>query len=411
MKLSRNLVGWMIYDFANSSFTTIIVTVVFSTYFTKVVVGNPELGAALWGRAISISMALVAFSAPIFGAVADFSRSKKKFLFINCYLTVIFTGLLFFVHKGDISKGMVFFIIANFAFNSANVFYDAFLPEITTHEEMGKVSGMGWSLGYVGGLLSLMIALPLVRVNVRYVFPAVAAFFGFFAFFTFLWLKEFRKPSQRSNYYKIALQRLTYTFKNIRSFRELLKFQIAYLIYNDGIITVIVFAAVFGASQFGMKQQEIIKYFILAQLTSIIGAYLFGLLTDKIGARKSLSISLLIWTAVVSWAFFCQTKTEYYYIGLLAGLAIGASQSNSRTLLALLTPRNKQAEFFGFYAVTGRISSIFGPLLYGEIARITGSQRWSILSLIVFFITGGILLQLVNEKAGKQHALQWQDDL
>jgi MFS transporter, UMF1 family len=411
MKLNKNLIGWMIYDFANSSFTTIIVTVIYSAYFMKVVVPNNEaLGTALWGRAISISMTLVALSAPIFGAVADFSRAKKRFLFFNCYLTVIFTALLFFVQRGDIFIGMLFFIIANFGFNSANVFYDAFLPEISSHEDMGKVSGMGWSLGYVGGLLSLVIALVVVKWNVRYVFPAIALFFGFFAIFTFLWLKEIKLPSKRSNYFRIAVQRIKFTFTHVFHFKELGKFLIAYLIYNDGIITVIVFAAIYGVNQFAMTQQEIIKYFIYAQFTSILGSYVFGHITDKIGAKRALTLSLFIWTGVVIWAFFCATKLEYYYVGMTAGLAIGSSQANSRTLLALLTPKDKQAEFFGFYAVTGRLSSIFGPLVYGEIALRTGSQRYSILSLIAFFFVGGVLLQFVNEKKGKQAALEYREE-
>lgn len=377
----------------------------------KVVVpNNQELGTALWGRAISISMALVAISAPIFGAVADFSRAKKRFLFLNCYLAVIFTALLYFVQRGDVFIGMLFFIIANFGFNSANVFYDAFLPEISSHENMGKVSGMGWALGYVGGLLSLVISLFIVKWNIRYVFPAVALFFGSFAIFTLMWLKEFKRPSKRTNYYRVAYQRIKFTITHLFQFRELGKFLVAYLIYNDGIITVIVFAAIYGVNQFGMNQQEIIKYFILAQVTSILGSYLFGLLTDRIGAKRALTLSLFIWTGVVIWAFFCSTKLEYYFVGMTAGLAIGSSQANSRTLLALLTPIDKQAEFFGFYAVTGRLSSIFGPLVYGEIALRTGSQRWSILSLIAFFFVGGVLLQFVNEKKGKEIALEWKEE-
>ncbi len=172
MKFNRNIVGWMLYDFANSAFTTIIVSVVYSVYFiNSVVVGIAGYGELLWGRAIGISMALVAISAPIFGAVADYSRAKKRMLFINCYLTIIFTSLLFFVKPGNVFTGMLFFIIANFGFNSANVFYDAFLPEICKPEDIGKVSGFGWAIGYVGGLVSLLVALFLVKINVRIVFP------------------------------------------------------------------------------------------------------------------------------------------------------------------------------------------------------------------------------------------------
>lgn len=401
MKFNRNIVGWMLYDFANSAFTTIIVTVVYSVYFIKsVVVGNAGYGELLWGRAIGISMALVAITAPIFGAVADYSRAKKRMLFINCYITVIFTGLLFFVKPGDVFTGMLFFIIANFGFNSANVFYDAFLPEICKPEDIGKVSGFGWSLGYVGGLVSLLVALVLVKINVRLVFPAVALHFFLFSLFTFFWLKEFRRPSQRSNYYRIAWQRVIYSLKNIAKLPQLLKYIFSYFIYNDGIATVIVFASIYGAERFKMTTSQMITYFILAQFTSILGAAFFGWLTDKLNVKVSLSFSLLIWIGVILWAFFCSSATEYYFVGLVAGLAIGSSQANSRTMLSLLTPRNRQAEFFGFYTLTGRLSSIIGPILYGWIAHETGDIRYAVLSLIFFFVIGWILLQSVHLQEG-----------
>jgi len=407
MKWNRNIVGWMFYDFANSSFTTIIVTVVYSAYFIKQVVGGePGYGEQLWGRAIAISMTLVALTAPILGAVADYSRSKKKFLFINCYLTIIFTGLLYFVNKGDILMGMIFFIIANFGFNSANVFYDAFLPEITPPEDMGKVSGYGWALGYVGGLVSLLISLLLVKVNVRLVFPAIALYFFIFSLITVFWLKELKRPSKRTNYLKTALNRVVFSYNNIRKIPELLKFLFSYFVYNDGITTVIVFASVYGITRYGMTTQNMIVYFILAQVSSIIGSAGFGYFTDRIGVKNTLSISLIIWIAVCIWAFFCRTAYEYYFVGLLAGLAIGSSQANSRTMLAMLTPDEKRAEFFGFYTLTGRLSSIFGPLIYGEIARRTGSQKWSILSLIIFFSVGFAMLQTVKVNKGISDARQ-----
>jgi len=408
MKLNKNVFGWIMYDFANSSFTTIIVTVIYSVYFKNVVVAQDELGTALWGRAISISMLLVAISAPIFGAVADYSRAKKKFLFYNCYLTVIFTALLFFVRAGNIYKGMIFFIIANFAFNSGNVFYNALLPDIASREEMGKVSGWGWSVGYIGGLIALLLMLPLVHNNwIPLVFPSVAAFFGIFAIPTFLLFQEVKKPSKRTNYFKTAVIRIKRSLKNIKNFKELIKFILSYLIYNDGIIIVISFAAIYGATRFGMSTKQLINYFVIANLTSMIGAFIFGYIFDKIGAKKTITITLIIWMIVVIWAFMCKTINEFYLIGLLAGIAIGSSQSCSRTMLALLTPDNKMAEFFGFYSVTGRIASIIGPLVYGEVARITGNQKWAILSVLIFFVTGAVLLQTVNEEKGKQTALDW----
>jgi len=407
MKLSKQIFGWMMYDFANSAFTTIIVTVVYSVYFVNTVVGgDASLGEMLWGRAIGISMTMVALTAPILGAVADYSRSKKKFLFINCYLTIIFTALLFFVGEGQISRGMIFFIIANFGFNSANVFYDAFLPEITTHDNIGKVSGFGWALGYVGGLLALVLSLVLININVRLVFPMISVHFFVFSLFTFFWLKEVRRPSKRTNYLKVAYRRVYGSLQNIKDYPQLLKFIFSYFIYNDGITTVIVFASIYGIQRFGMTTQDMVIYFILAQFTSILGAALFGWLTDKKGVKLSLSISLLIWIIVVFWAFFCSSAFEYYFVGLVAGLAIGSSQSNSRTMLSMLTPVNRQAEFFGFYTLTGRLSSIIGPILYGWIAHATGDIRYSILSLFMFFLAGWIALQFVNPQKGVIDAAQ-----
>lgn len=408
MKLNRSMFGWIMYDFANSSYVTVIVTVVYSVYFKDVVVGSGELGTALWGRAMSLSMLMVAISAPIFGAIADHSKSKKKFLFINCYIAVIFTALLFFVREGDILKGMLFFIIANFGFNSGNVFYNALLGDVASREDMGKVSGWGWGVGYIGGLLSLVLVLPLVQNDLtHFVFPTIALFFGVFALLTFIMVKELKQKIKKKNYFRIAYERIYTSGKNIKNFRELLKFFVSYLLYNDGIIIVISFAAIYGATRFGMSQEQLIIYFIIANLSSILGALIFGYVLDKIGAKTTISITLLIWVLVVLGAFFSQTITHFYLVGLLAGIAIGSSQSSSRTMLALLTPDEKMAEFFGFYAFTGKMASIAGPFVYGEIARITQDQRYAILSVLFFFVAGGLLLQTVNEKHGRENAESW----
>ena len=251
--------------------------------------------------------------------------------------------------------------------------------------------------------------LPLIHNKwINLVFPAVAVFFGLFAIPTFFLLKEIRRPSKRTNYIKTAVTRIKTSFKSIKEFKELIRFILSYLIYNDGIIIVISFAAIYGATRFGMNEKQLITYFVIANVTSMIGAFIFGYILDKIGAKKTITITLLIWIAVVIWAYFCRSLNEFYFVGLLAGIAIGSSQSSSRTMLALLTPPDKMAEFFGFYSVTGRIASIFGPLVYGEISRITGNQKWAILSVAVFFICGALILQTVNEEKGKRTALYWK---
>lgn len=403
MKFTRSRIGWMFYDFANSAFTTVIVSVVYNFYFKQQVVGGVKgYAESLWGWAIGISMTMAAITSPILGAVADYSRSKKKLLFIFCYLTIIFTGLLYFVQKGDMVWGMVLFIMANYGFNSANVFYDAFLPELSDTTDIGKVSGYGWALGYVGGLLSLILALYLVNQHlVRWVFPMIAAHLFLFSLITFALLKEVQRPSKRANYLKVAVQRIKYSYLNISRLPNLLRYVVSYFVYNHGIYTIIVFATPFGMERFGMSAEDMIKFFILAQFTSVLGAALFGYLSDHwLNVKSSLSLSLLIWIAVVAWAFFCGSAAEYYYLGLAAGLAIGSSQANSRTMLSLLTPEFKQAEFFGFYTLTGRLSSIMGPILYGMVYRFSGDLRLAIVSLIGFFALGWILLQRVSLAQG-----------
>ncbi|MBW6514822.1 MAG: MFS transporter, partial [Candidatus Syntrophosphaera sp.] len=247
---------------------------------------------------------------------------------------------------------------------------------------------------------SLLVSLPLVRYNIHLVFPMIGAHVLLFSLITFFMLREVHRPSKRSNYLRVARDRIWYSLRNISKMPNLLRYLISYFVYNDGIYTVIVFAAPFGIKRFGMSAETIIVFFILAQFTSLLGAAFFGWLSDKLNVKSSLSISLLIWIAVVVWAFFCKSATEYYFVGLAAGLAIGSSQANSRTMLSLLTPKQKQAEFFGFFTLTGRLSSILGPILYGWIALKTGNLRYSILSLLVFFVLGWALLQTVSLSRG-----------
>lgn len=411
VKFTKEKIGWILFDFADSSFVTIIVTVLFSMYFKDIVVGKEEIGTALWGRAIGISMFFVALLAPIMGAVADYSHSRKKLLVIFSLITIFFTALLYFINLGNIVMAMTFFIFANFCFNMSNVFYNAFLPDVAEKHEIGRISGISWGVGYLGGLSALLLVLPIVQLeldnylNYRYSFVLVALFFLIFSIPTFLWLKE--RPSKniiKQNYIKTGFIRLIETAKNVRRFSDLIKFLTSCFLYNNGITVVISFAAIYGSTRFGMSAKEMIFYFILAQPASFLGALSFGYVLDKIGAKKSINITLLLWVLVVIGAYLCETKYQFYLVGLSAGFVMGSSQANSRTMFAQLTPSAKVSEFFGFYSVTGRLSAIFGPLLYGEISRITGNQKNAIISILIFFVLGFIVLQFVNEKKGQSVA-------
>lgn len=430
MKGKREVFGWVMYDFANSSFATTISAVIFNKYFATVVAGGERgveifgihlHGTAFYTFTVSIAMTLSAFSTPILGAIADSIQSKKTFLFLYCYTGVLFTGLLYFIHEGDYWLGALFFIIANLGFVGGNVFYNAFLPEISTSKNIGRISGMGFTLGYLGGGLLLVsnlimlyhpawIGFPEGTFTVHHCFLSVSLWWGIFALFTFVLVKErtpvvgARRQGATVPLLKMGWQRVFSTWKNIGSYRELKTFLLSFLLYNDGIQTVIILSSIFGAEVLKMETGELIFYFLMIQGVALLGSLLFGYLADWIGRKKTILLSLWVWMVVVIWAFriglFWNPKTEYWILGILAGLVLGGSQSASRALTGSFIPEGKNAEFFGFFGIADKFASIFGPLLYGITLTLTGSLQNAILSLILFFGIGAILLLRVDEKKG-----------
>jgi UMF1 family MFS transporter len=425
----REIFGWAMYDFANSAFATTILAVIFNQYFATVVAGGERgieffgyhlHGASFFTFSVALSMAITAVLSPFLGAVADASASKKRFLMVFCYIAILFTGFLYFVHAGNYWRGAIFFIIANIGFAGGNVYYNAFLPEISTDENIGRISGLGWALGYIGGGFLLGINLIMLKYPGWLGFPAqyftvqdcflsVALWWLIFSLPTFLFLRERAQKTLSSfekNYFSEGYQRLQHTFRRIRTFRELTKFLVAYLIYNDGIETVIVMASIFGAQVLGMETGEIILFFLMIQGIAFFGSLIFGFLADAIGNKKAVMISLGIWSLIVIWAFklgiIWDPKTEYWILGALAGMVMGGSQAASRSLQGIFTPDANSAEFYGFFAVSGKFASVFGPLIYGILIAITGSVQSGILSVLLFFIVGMTLLWTVNEKKGME---------
>jgi UMF1 family MFS transporter len=363
-------------------------------------------------------MAISAVLAPFLGAVADFSALKKRFLMAFCYTAILATGLLYFIHAGDYWMGAIFFIIANIGFAGGNVYYNAFLPEISTDQNIGRISGLGWALGYIGGGTLLALNLMMLKYpeyigfskgyfSVQDCFFSVSLWWLVFSLPTFLFLKERNQGiflhSQKISF-RGGYQRLLHTFHRIKTFRELTKFLFAYLIYNDGIETVIVMASIFGADVLKMETGEIILYFLMIQGIAFFGSLIFGYLTDAIGHKRAIVISLGIWSFIVLWAFrlgiFWDPKTEYWILGVLAALVLGGSQAASRSLQGIFTPTANSAEFFGFFAVSGKFASVFGPLIYGILIALTGSVQSGILSVLLFFVVGMSILWTVNEEKG-----------
>lgn len=398
---------WTLFDFANTSFSVLILTTAYSVYFREIVTGNSAIGDFLWGLAFSISMLIVAFISPFLGAIADYSSNKKFFLFVFTYLCIISTGLMFFVERGDVLLGMILLIFANIGFEAGLVFYDAFLPEITSERSYGRVSGYGFAMGYIGSFISLLIAFPFLKgeftpenlINVRLSFVITSLFFLLFSLPFFIVIKE-RKASSpgKISYFKIGIERVKATFQNAARYKNIGRFLLSYFIYADGINTVIIFASIFARLTLNFSLVEILTFFLSVQSTAVLGSVIFGIIADSIGQKKTLSITLLMWIATAVGAYFCNDKTSFYIIGFIAGAAMGSSQSTSRSLMSKIIPPEKKTEFFGFYSFFGKSSAILGPLVFGFVSSITGSQRIAVISVALFFIVGLILLQRVKEE-------------
>lgn len=378
---NREHIAWYLYDFGNSAYAAVILLAVYSAYFKGTVVGGAE-GSRYWGISVGIAMLIVAIISPFLGAIADFSASKKRFLLIFSAITWIFTALLFFVQEGDIYMGMIFFIIAEVGYRSGQVFYNSLLPEIADPEDMGRVSGNGWAIGSFGGILCLLILLPLIVIIggtlvVRLSLVFTAIYFAVSTIPTFRWIKERALPNPLppgETYLSVAATRLLDTIKALGSYRDFLRFIIAFLIYNDGILMALNFAAIIGAVMFGMDQTQLIIFMIIVQVTSVIGAYVAGLVGKRIGFKQTLIYSLVMMTAVVLGMLFARNMVQFFVIGALAGFALTGVQSVSRTLVGYFAPQGRSAEFYGIFAVTGRTSSFIGPTIYGFLAY--EAARW-----------------------------------
>lgn len=403
--------AWCAYDFANSSFTTIIVTVAYSVYFTRVVA--PDVGEAWWGRGYAASMLIAGLLSPVLGAVADLRAAKRRLLIALTLICVVPTALLGFVGPGDLAWGLILFVIANAGYNAALHIYDAFLKELAPPTSMGRLSGLGWGVGYLGGLASLALVYPLIvggfaaeqSETYRLAFPATAAFFAVTALPTFFWLRERAIPTQvDGSSWLVGFKRVGTTLRNLRRYRTLLRYFVAYFLYNDAVNTVFVFAAIFADRVLHFTPQDLVIFFLIMQISSALGAWALGLVTDRVGPIRLISATLVVLIGVTVWASRVQTTTEFYAIGLVTGAMLGANQASSRTLLAHFAPPGRSAEFFGLFSLTSKFAATLGPLLYGEIAAATGSHRAAVLSIGALFLVGLILLQRVDEAQGRREA-------
>lgn len=414
----REIVSWCLYDFSSSAFNTLMVTFVFNFFFVYEIAADPRSGTALWGVALNISAVVVALSTPVLGAIADFSGRKKVFLVLAALQSIVFTTLLFFVGPGQATLAIVLFILANVGFESANVFYYAFLPELTDNRNIGRVSGAGFFTGYVGGLLSLGLGLLMVRawlptenhLNVRATTLLVAGWFLFFSSPMFLLVRE-RAPRRDASlgvYVREGFSRLRRTIGHLGTFREPAKLILARMVYNDGLVTVIAMASIYARAVLGMELEQVLAMGIALNIAAGLGAFAFGFVDDRIGGKKTIMITLVALVVAAVIGISADSVQGFWIAATLIGLMMGPNQSASRSLLARMVPDQKQAEFFGLFAFSGKLSSLLGPLVYAAVVGATGDHKLAMSSIIAFFVIGFVMMFFVRERRGIEIAERLQ---
>jgi len=407
------IASWCLYDWANSAFNTLVVTFVYSTFFSQAFADDPGRGTALWSRGITISALLIAALAPLAGTLAD-QGDRRRYL-IACTLTCCaMTAGLSFVEPGQagaVAIAMTVFVIANVAFEIGLVFYNAFLPSIAPEDRIGRVSGYGWGAGYVGGLACLVLALPFVTgdpppfgmstvggFNVRATNLLVAVWFLVFSVPFFVYGRDNAVRSTRIDL-GAAFTDLRQTLTHLRRYRQIVRFLLARLVYNDGLVTVFAFGGIYAAGTFGFTLSEVITFGIVLNVVAGLGAWLFGFVDDRLGGKTTILISLVFLAASTVVATLATDRLWFWGAGVGIGFFLGPNQSASRSLMGRLVPKRHESAFFGFFAFSGKVTAFLGPWLLGVLSD-AYSQRVGVFSVLLFFVVGGLLLLRVDEAEG-----------
>ena len=399
MKERGRVFIWTLFDFANTSFSIIVVTFLYAVYFKKTVAGSEPIGDLYWSVSTSIAMLITAFISPVLGAIADFGAGKKRFLLFFTLLCILGTASLYFIGPGQIFWGIFIFVLANVGFEAGLVFYDSFLPEITSPKNYGRVSGYGFGMGYFGSLATLGIVFPFIQSEmIKETFPVAALFFLIFSLPLFFLLKENRIVVVKQELFiSIGFDRVWSTITHLKNYKNLLIFLIAYFFYIEGVNTVIFFSGNYASTTLGFSDTDLLIFFLTVQTTAIVGSVLLGIVSDKIGQKRTIVITLFMWLIAVVLAYFVTDEFGFYIVGFIAGAAMGSCQSVSRSLMSKLIPPERKTEFFGFYSFFGKSSAIIGPLTFGFVSYLTGNQRLAIISVAFFFIVGLLILSKVKD--------------
>ncbi|MYL72059.1 MFS transporter [Halobacillus litoralis] len=410
--------SWMLYDFANSAFATTIMAAVLPIFYYDVAAKGVQesLAASYWGYSQSIAVLIVAILAPILGAISDYSAAKKKFLMFFAYMGMIASVLLAFVGEGDYIFASLLLIVGTIGFSGANVFYDAFLPEVANEKDIDQVSAAGFTLGYVGGGILLAINLLMIMkyewfglastlTGTKLAFISVGIWWFIFSIPLMKNVVEEKKVQRKRehSYIAIGFQRLGRTWKELRQFKQLLIFLLAFWLYNDGISTIIKMATIYGRD-IGIDSTSLITALLITQFVGIPCTFFFGWLAGKITPKRALMISLFFYLIIVALGYFMTSALHFYILAVCVGFVQGGAQALSRSIFGRMVPGDRHAEFFGFYGISSKFAAIFGPFAFAIVGQLTGSSRFGILSLVFFFIVGMILLYVLDVEKGVEQA-------
>ena len=413
----RTVNAWCMYDWANSAFATTIMAALLPPYFSGVAAASlPKAQASsIWGFSLAISSLVIAFLNPVLGAIADNTGTKKRFMRGFLVTALIFTALLYLVQQGDWLMAVIFYVLASIGNAGANVFYDSLLPHVAKPDEIDQVSTRGYAMGYLGG--GILLAINLLwymkpgwfhwmgitdgNMAVRVSFLSVALWWLIFSIPLFRHVHE--PPASAAilgiNPIRAGFTRLSETFKHIRRYKQIGKFLLAFWLYADGIGTIIKMSTIYGA-EIGIGTADLAGALLLTQFIGVPFSFLFGRLSKRLGSKKSILLALLVYTLIAIGGYFMTQAWHFWVLACAVGLVQGGSQALSRSLFGSMTPKARTAEFFGFYDISSKFAGILGPLLFSATALIFGSSRLGIISLVIFFIGGGLLLATVNEEEG-----------
>ena len=406
----REVWAWSMYDFANSAYTTVVITAVFGAYFVGVIAEGKPWATFAWTAALSVSYAAILLTGPLIGAWADAHAAKKPLLLATTVGCVIFTAALYYAGPGAVALSLALLIVSNYFFGAGENLIAAFLPELASSHAMGRVSGWGWSFGYLGGLAALGICLFYITSSGKPATETVpvtmlitAAFFAIAAAPTFIFLRERATPQPRM---ESPWARVRETLRHSRQYRDLRRFLLCLLFYQAGITAVVALAAIYAEQAMKFTMQQTITLILVVNVTAAVGAFGFGYLQDAIGHVRAVALTLVGWIVMVLLAGLSETAASFWLAANLAGLCMGSAQAAGRAVVGYLAPPARLAEFFGLWGLAVKTASIFGPLTYGAVTWIfAGNHRLGIFATGVYFVIGLVLLRGLDIERGRQAAL------